>query len=149
MSWCLRGENHAKTMTLLGIIQENMQPDIAYEFFSNQLMRHEPLTIKSGSGGLSYYKNGVFVCHFNARPQKNRDDLGFADFRYGSWQPYIDIDGTILAIRNEALPEVEIKSHKLWCSLHFALSKMEHLADLFLKHIITKVNTSSKRENKL
>jgi len=64
-------------------------------------------------------------------------------------QPYIDIDATISAMRNEALPGVEIKSHKLWCSLHFPLSKMEHVADLFLKHIITKVNISSKQENNL
>ncbi|HKY55324.1 MAG TPA: hypothetical protein VJM08_13495 [Anaerolineales bacterium] len=124
-----------------------MQPDAAYEFFSNQLMRNEILTIKNGKGGLSYYKNGVFVCHFNAKPQKNRDDLGFADFRYDALRSYLDIDRTISAIRNEILPEVEIKSHKLWCSLHFPLSKLEHIAELFLKHIISKVNNSSKQEN--
>ena len=118
-----------------------MQPDSAYKFFSDQLMRHETLTVKSGNGGLSYYKSGVFVCHFNARPQKNRNDLGFADFRYDSLQPYIDIDATISAMRNEALPEVQIKSHKLWCSLHFPLSRVEHVADMFLKHIISKINT--------
>src|ERR1700752_436513 len=126
-----------------------MQPDAAYQFFSGQVMRHDTLTIKTGTGGLSYYKNGIFVCHFNAKPRKDRDDLGFADFRYDSLKPYIDIDGTISAIRNEALPEVEIKSHKLWYSLHFPLSKMEHVAALFLKHIITKVNISSKQENYL
>jgi hypothetical protein len=120
-----------------------MQPETAYKFFSDHLTRQEALTIKTGKGGLSYYKNGIFVCHFNARPQKNREDLGFADFRYGSLRPYLDIDSVISAIRKEALQEVEIKSHKLWCSLHFPLSKMEHVADLFLKHIITKVNISS------
>jgi hypothetical protein len=126
-----------------------MQPDAAYQFFSGQVMRHETLTTKSGKGGLSYYKNGIFVCHFNARPQKNRDDLGFADFRYDALHPYLDIDGTISAMGKEALPEVEIKSHQLWCSLHFPLSSMEHIADLFLKHIITKVNISLKQENNL
>ena len=97
-----------------------MQSEAAYQLFSDQLMRHETLTIKSGSGGLSYYKNGVFVCHFNARPQKNRDDLGFADFRYDSLRPYLDIDATISAMQQDALPEVQIKSHKLWCSLHYS-----------------------------
>ena len=126
-----------------------MHPDEAYKLFSDQLVRHETLSIKSGKGGLSYYKNGVFVCHFNAKPQKNRNDLGFADFRYDRLRPYIDIDGTISAIRKAALPEVEIKSHKLWCSLHFPLAKLEHVADLFLKHIITKVHNSSKQENNL
>lgn len=126
-----------------------MHPDLAYKFFSEKLMQHETLTVKTGSGGLSYYRDGVFVCHFNASPRKGRDDLGFADFRYDALRSYLDIDGTISAMRNEALPEVEIKSHKLWCSLHFPLSKMEHMADLFLKHIITKVNISSKQENNL
>ena len=117
-----------------------MQTDVAYKFFSDKLMQHETLTVKSGKGGLSYYKNGVFVCHFNAQPQKKRDDLGFVDFRYDSLRPYLDIEKTISAIQKEALPEVQIKSHKLWCSLHFPLSMMEHVADLFLKHIISKVN---------
>jgi hypothetical protein len=118
-----------------------MHPDLAYKFFSDQLMQHETLTVKSGNGGLSYYKNGVFVCHFNARPQKKRDDLGFADFRYDALRPYLDIEKTISAIQQAALPEVQIKSHKLWCTLHFPLSQMEHVADLFLKHIISKINT--------
>jgi len=124
-----------------------MQPDIAYKHFSDQLIRHETLTIKSGKGGLSYYKNGVFICHFNAQPHKTRDDLGFADFRYDALRPYLDIEKTLSALQQEALPDVQIKSHKLWCTLHFPLSRMEHVADLFLKHIITKVNNSSKQEN--
>ena len=126
-----------------------MQPEPAYKFFSDQLMRREALTIKSGKGGLSYYKNGVFVCHFNAKPQAKRDDLGFADFRYDALRPYLDIHRTISEMRKEASPEVAIKSHKLWCSLHFPLSKMENVADLFMKHIITKVNISLKQENNL
>lgn len=120
-----------------------MHLDFAYKLFSDKLMQHESLTVKSGKGGLSYYKDGIFVCHFNAKPRKDRDDLGFADFRYDALRPYLDIDSTISAIRREALPEVEIKGHKLWCSLHFPLSKLEHIADLFLKHIISEVNTSS------
>ena len=126
-----------------------MQPETAYKCFSDQLMRDETLTIKTGKGGISYYKNGVFVCHFNAKPRKDRDDLGFADFRYDALRPYLDIERTISILRKEALPEVEIKSHKLWCSLHFPLSKLEHIANLFLKHMITKVNISPQQENNL
>ena len=118
-----------------------MQTDDTYKFFSDQLMQYEALTVKSGNGGLSYYKNGVFVCHFNAQPQKKRNDLGFADFRYDALRPYLDIEKTISAIQQAALPEVQIKSHKLWCTLHFPLSLMEHVANLFLKHIISKINT--------
>ena len=122
-------------------VTESIQSEAAYKFFSEKLMQQETLIVKSGKGGLSYYKNGVFVCHFNARPQAKNPDLGFADFRYEGLRPYLDIDKTIAAIQKEALPEVQIKSHKLWCSLHFPLSTMEHIADLFLKHIISKVNT--------
>jgi hypothetical protein len=118
-----------------------MYPDITYKLFSDKLMQHETLIVKSGKGGLSYYKNGVFVCHFNAQPQKKRDDLGFADFRYDGLRPFLDIEATIAALQNEAEPKVEIKSHKLWCSLHFPLSKLEHVADLFLKHIISRVDS--------
>lgn len=134
---------------LLSLIQGDDAADTAYKLFSNRLSRSETLAIKRGKGGLSYYKNGVFVCHFNARPQKNRDDLGFADFRYESLRPYLDIDITISALQKETLPEVEIKTHKLWCSIYFPLSRIEHIADLFLKHIISKVQISSKQENNL
>ena len=119
-----------------------MHSDTAYKLFSEQLMRNETLTTKSGKGGLSYYKNGVFVCHFNATPQKNRDDLGFADFRYDSLRAYLDIDAAISAMQQDALPKVQIKRHKLWCSMHFPLSHMEHVATLFLTHIISKVTPS-------
>ena len=120
-----------------------MHPDAAYQLFSDHLMHNETLTIKRGKGGVSYYKDGVFVCHFNAKPRKDRDDLGFADFRYDALRPYLDIEKTISAIQKEAGPEVEIRSHKLWCSLHFPLSKLEYIADLFLRRIIFKVKISS------
>jgi hypothetical protein len=116
-----------------------MHSELAYKLFSEKLMQHETLTVKTGKGGLSYYKNGVFVCHFNAQPQKQRDDLGFADFRYDSLRPYLDIDATIAAMQQAALPDVHIKRHKLWCSLHFPLSLMEQVATLFLNHILSKV----------
>lgn len=126
-----------------------MNPEEAYRFFTDCLTRQENLIIKNGKGGLSYYKNGVFVCHFNAQPQKKREDLGFADFRYDALLPYLEVEETISAIQKEASTEVKIKSHKLWCSLHFPLSKVEHVSDLFLKHIISKVNISSNQENNL
>jgi hypothetical protein len=117
-----------------------MQTDAAYRFFSQQLTRSEILTTRMGKGGLSYYKNGVFVCHFNARPRKGQDDLGFADFRYDSLRPYLDVEDTISAMQRDAHPEVQLKRHKLWCSLHFPLSRMEDVAGLFLRHIISRVD---------
>ena len=123
-----------------------MHPEVAYKLFSAYLMRTEQLTAKSGKGGQSYYKNGVFVCHFNARPRKDREDLGFTDFRYDGLRPYLDVENTIAAIQNDVLPEVQIKRHKLWCSLHFPLSELEHIADLFLRHIIFKIPNSQHEE---
>jgi hypothetical protein len=118
-----------------------MESDIAYNLFSGQLMRHEALTIRQGKGGLSYYKNGVFVCHFNARPQRQRDDLGFVDFRYDSLRPYIDVEEAISALQRDAAADVQLKRHKLWCALHFPLEGIEHVANLFVRHIISKVHT--------
>jgi hypothetical protein len=117
-----------------------MNPEEAYKVFTNLLTVKEQLEIKTGKGGLSYYKNGVFVCHFNAQPQKKRDDLGFADFRYDGLRPYLDIEKTLRTMEKDAMLEVQIKSHKLWCSLHFPLSQIHHVAELFLKHIISSVN---------
>lgn len=118
-----------------------MQPELAYELLTAHLMQDEQLTVRGGKGGLSYYKHGVFVCHFNARPQRRREDLGFADFRYEGLRPYLDVQRTIAAIQKDALPEVQIKPHKQWCSLHFPLTRLDHIADLFLRHIISRVNS--------
>jgi hypothetical protein len=108
-----------------------MHTDEAYTYFSNQLKRNETLTIRSGTGDLSYYESDVFACHFNAQPQAKRDDLGFADLRYDALRAYLDVGPTISAIQKEALSEIQIRRHKLWCTLHFPLSLLEHVADLF------------------
>jgi hypothetical protein len=104
-------------------------------------MRDEPLTVKRGKGGLSYYKHRVFVCHFNARPRSGQEDVGFADFRFDALRPYLEIEPTIRAMQDDALPQVQIKSHKLWCGLHFPLSLVEHVAGLFRDHILSNVRT--------
>lgn len=90
----------------LGIKWISMQPDLAYKLFSDKLMQNEALTVKSGKGGLSYYKNGAFVCHFNVKPQKKRDDLSFADFRYDALRPYLDIEKALNSMEKDAMPEV-------------------------------------------
>lgn len=123
-----------------------MHPEPAYELFSAHLLSTEQLTVNIGKGGSSYYKHGIFVCHFNARPQSKREDIGFADFRYDALRPYLDVETTIHAIQNDALPEVQIKSHKLWCSLHFPLSELDHIAELFLRHIVSNINSLQEEE---
>jgi len=52
-----------------------MQLDTAYKFFSDQLMRHETLTTKSGSGGLSYYKSGVLSFQRQTAEKSGRPGL--------------------------------------------------------------------------
>ncbi len=114
-----------------------------YVAFSQQMMQDEPLNIKVGEGGLSYYKafrgKSLFVCHFNAKPQPKRDDLGFADFRYDKLQKFIDINETIMAMQAFDTHEIIVKRHKLWCSIDFLLVRECEVADLFRQHIVAKL----------
>jgi hypothetical protein len=114
-----------------------------YRNFTHALNQTEPLSIKIGKGGLSYYRDTetgpVFVCHFNAAPQKARPDLGFADFRFDALRDRLDMDAVLHAMQTAALPDVHVKVNKLWCSLHFPHTMIEQVADLFSKHIISKV----------
>jgi hypothetical protein len=114
-----------------------------YIYFSERLMAQTPLIVKIGKGGLSYYKSigaeQVFVCHFNAKPQSKRDDLGFADFRFDALSKHLDIPATLQTLQELALPNVQIKPHKLWCSIQFLLIEVDVIAELFQQHIISKL----------
>ena len=118
-----------------------------YQAFYQRMTRTTPLAIKIGKGGLSFYKeitNGsVFVCHFNAKPQSNKSDAGFADFRYDAIGKYVNVDDTIQSLQKTAPPDVVIKVNKLWCSLHFPLNLADDVADLFIQHIVTKVEQAT------
>lgn len=115
----------------------------AYLAFYKRLTKSIPLSVKIGKGGLSFYKEtkdgSVFVCHFNAMPQRGRTDLGFADFRFDALRQRLNMDTTIRALQKTAPPEIHIKVNKLWCSLHFPLTRANDVADLFTEHIISKV----------
>jgi len=116
-----------------------------YQAFYRRMTSAGPLAIKIGNGGLSFYKqiqnSAVFVCHFNAKPQRSRNDLGFADFRFDALHPYLPVDNTIRLFRNTASQETTIKVHKLWCSLHFPLQVAETVADLFVQNIVTRMES--------
>ena len=90
-----------------------MRPDIGYQFFCANFMPTERLVVKNGKGELSDRKNGAFLCHFNARLQKKREDLGSADFRYDALRRYMDVDITIGAIQKDAPAGVQMNSHTL------------------------------------
>jgi hypothetical protein len=114
-----------------------------YQAFYQRLTHTAPLIIKIGKGGLSFYKeiknDTVFVCHFNARPQSNKQDSGFADFRFDTIGKFLNVDNTIQLIQPTASKEILIKVNKLWCSLHFPLRLADHIAKLFVQHIVTKI----------
>jgi hypothetical protein len=113
-----------------------------YQSFSQYLTQNAPLSIKIGNGGLSFYKmlgtQKVFVCHFNAEPRKGQVDIGFADFRFDALQGILDVEKTLQAMQAVALPDVKIKVNKLWCSFHFPMNLIQHVAGLFVEHIIDK-----------
>ncbi|MCA0457197.1 MAG: hypothetical protein LCI00_24710 [Chloroflexi bacterium] len=126
-------------------IVETWPPELQahYQAFTEQLTLGVPLKIKVGKGGLSYYlpHNGqsLFICHFNAKPQGKRDDLGFADFRYDRLQKIIDIDETIAAMQAFDTHEIIVKRHKLWCCVEFLLERECEVAALFRQHIVAKL----------
>jgi hypothetical protein len=110
-----------------------------YVAFSEIVMKAGLLTIKIGKGGLSYYKDEVFVCHFNAKPQSKRDDIGFADFRFASLEKLLHVEKTVKATQNAAAPDIEVRVNDRWCSFHFSLNDYSKVADLFVEHIISQI----------
>lgn len=114
-----------------------------YAAFHNHLTQEESLIVKVGRGGLSFYKETrtgpVFVCHFNAAPQRGKSDLGFADFRFDALREQLDLSATLKSILAAAPPEVQVKVNKLWCSLHFPLTSADRVAEIFVQHIIAKI----------
>ena len=118
-----------------------------YQAFYRRMTQNAPLAITIGKGGLSFYKEiankSVFICHFNAKPQRKKDELGFADFRFDAISQYLDVSDTIQLIQNTASKEIVIKVNKLWCSLHFPLKLADEVADLFVQHIVIKVKQAT------
>jgi len=114
-----------------------------YLAFTQRLLHNHPLSIKVGKGGLSYYKQTrrdlVFVCHFNATPQAQNEELGFADFRLDALRGRLNLSVALRALRKAASDDMHFKVSKLWCSLHFPLWRSSQVADLFRQHIIVKV----------
>ena len=126
-------------------IAQTWSPQIrqTYIVFSQRLANQDPLTIRIGKGGLSYYKEtqhgAVFVCHFNAAPRAQKSELGFADFRLDTLEAWLDLDATLQALQEAASAEVQVKVNKLWCSLHFPLRQADKVAELFSQHIVSKI----------
>ena len=118
-----------------------------YEAFYRRMTQTSPLAIRIGKGGLSFYKeiadDAVFICHFNAKPQSRKDELGFADFRFEAIGQYLNVSDTLQLLQNTASKEIVIKVNKLWCSLHFPLKLADEVADLLVQHIVTKINSAT------
>jgi hypothetical protein len=114
-----------------------------YVAFYERLSEHNVLTVKVGKGGLSFYKAvkdaQVFVCHYNALPRRARSDIGFADFQFEPLRSYLKVDAMLRKLQRVAMPEIEIKVNKLWCSLHFLHDYDMDVADLLTQQIVSKV----------
>lgn len=114
-----------------------------YVAFYERLSEHDALRVKVGKGGLSFYKavrdETVFVGHYNALPRRARPDIGFADFQFEPLRPYMKVEATLRKLQKAAMPEIEIKVNKLWCSLHFLHAYDRDVADLLTAHIVSKV----------
>jgi hypothetical protein len=120
-----------------------------YLDFCKHLMQAERLSVKTGAGGLSFYKEldgeRVFVCHFNARPRSAQIGLGFADFRRDALEGRLNVDRVLGALRRRLGPQVEVKEGKLWCGLHFSLRLAPRVADAFRIHIISPMSLTTPR----
>ena len=116
---------------------------VTYQRFCDRVMRNEPLGVKTGNGGLSFYKptatGNVFVCHFNAAPRGGEELLGFADFRKDVLQDRLDFELTLQDMGQALGPESPIKVGKKWCSMHFPLVRAPEVADIFAEHLIARV----------
>lgn len=114
-----------------------------YRTFTERLTQQEPLTIKVGKGGLSYYKATVhgplFVCHFNAIPRRDQHELGFADFRQDVLAPVLHVPAVIAELQTVVGSDIEIKVGKVWCSFHFPLVRSADVADALRVHLISKI----------
>jgi hypothetical protein len=114
-----------------------------YLAFYQRLTESNPLIVKIGKGGLSFYKeiddNPVFVCHFNAMPQRGRNELGFADFRFDILSQWLNTDTIVQTWQKMVSAEIRIKTGKRWVTLHFPLTRVNEVADLFNRHIIARV----------
>lgn len=116
---------------------------LVYRAFCDHLMGDEALSVRAGRGGLSFYKTTstgpVFVCHFNALPRSGEERVGFADFRRDVLQGRLDLDAALESMQHALGPESPIKPGKVWCSVHFPLSRAPAVADAFREHLIAKV----------
>jgi hypothetical protein len=72
-------------------------------------------------------------------PQRGRNDLGFADFRLDTLSQRLNADTIVRALQKAAPPEIHVKANKRWCTLHFPLIQANEVAELFDRHIISKV----------
>ncbi len=113
-----------------------------YVGFSQHLMHWCPLLFDIGNDGMRYTLplDGaqIFICHFNAQP-RNRNGVGVSDFRYDALRKYLDVEAALKALSQAAPPEIQIKPHKLSCSLQFPLTSANTAADLLRQQIVAKI----------
>ncbi len=116
----------------------------AYVAFAARLMRDEPLAVKVGAGGLSFYKptltGPVFVCHYNATPRGGSTATGFADFRRDALEHRLDLPTAIERLQSSLGPTITLRAGRIWHSLHFPAERAADIADALRDEIIAHVS---------
>ena len=104
-----------------------------YLRFRGRLVADDPVEIKSGPGGLSFYVAVAgrrrFACHFNARPRRAESGRGFADFKPA--ETGLDADGVVSELERLLADRAECRRGAAWWSAHFVASEDEAVASAF------------------
>jgi hypothetical protein len=109
-----------------------------YARFRDRVVAGDPVDVKAGPGGLSFYVSidgrRRFACHFNARPRREESNRGFADFKPQD----TGLDQVRVTARLEELLQgkAECRRGARWWSAHFAADQDLLVADAFRKVVV-------------
>ena len=109
-----------------------------YARFRQRLVADDPVVVKSGPGGLSFYVKVAgrrrFACHFNARPRRAESGRGFADFKPA--ETGLDAHAVVSDLERFLVGRAECRRGAAWWSAHFASSDDEAVASAFRAAVV-------------
>ena len=93
-----------------------------YARFRERVVAGDPVEVTTGPGGISFYVRAGgrrrFAGHFNARPRRGEDGLGFADLKPASTG--LDPDAVVAALEARLAGIADMRRGAAWWSAHFA-----------------------------
>ncbi len=112
--------------------------DARYARFRDGIVHDDPVEVKAGPGGLSFYVTidgkRRFACHFNARPRRAEAGRGFADFK--PRETGLDHERVISRLEALLSGRAECRRGPTWWSAHFAASEDDAVAAAFRMAVI-------------